>query len=436
MWLYQCLDITATFTEILGLYLFGSWLCKNPRFCSHVSKLIIFGVRFAVVFGLTWFSDIGAYKMPFMFLLDVVILKVCYKDSFFQSLLSIEMSWTATSLLSEGIGILIGNWIYGENLLVLINGISLLRMEIYIITLLVRILTFWFSYRISRKFLYQVDFKDFMVVTIVFIAEIMASMYSGVGHLNLHKVSGAILYITQTIFPAFFIIIFIYVKNTVCLREKEQEDRMQFIQLQQQFSYYQEKQRDEEKVRSIYHDMKNHLLVLESSQNTEETRRMAQQLRSQVEDYEDYIHTGNDFLDIIIKDKAGKAREKQIDFSAVIDFSNVDFIDPLDISTFFGNGIDNAIEASGKLPTEERVILIKAVKVQNFVSILIENNCISDSGMDDNRTTKADKFLHGFGISNMKKAAEKYGGTCTTSQANGKFTLKILLPVSKGKVVD
>ena len=54
-----------------------------------------------------------------------------------------------------------------------------------------------------------------------------------------------------------------------------------------------------------------------------------------------------------------------------------------------------------------------------------------DSNPEDNRTTKADKFLHGFGISNMQKAAEKYAGTCTTTQTDGKFTLKILLPISK-----
>lgn len=162
---------------------------------------------------------------------------------------------------------------------------------------------------------------------------------------------------------------------------------------------------------------------------------MAQELRSQIESYEDYIHTGNDFLDIIIRDKADKAREKKIDFSAFIDFRNVDFIDPLDISTLFGNGIDNAIEASVKLPEEQRVILVKAGRIQNFVSILIENNCL-DEAYAGGETTKADKFLHGFGISNMQKAAEKYSGTCTTTQANGKFTLKILLPLPTGKVVD
>ena len=75
------------------------------------------------------------------------------------------------------------------------------------------------------------------------------------------------------------------------------------------------------------------------------------------------------------------------------------------------------------------MILVKAGRVQDFVSILIENNCSSEEHTDGH-TTKADKFLHGFGISNMKKAAEKYGGTCMTTRENGKFTLKIFFTVS------
>ena len=187
-------------------------------------------------------------------------------------------------------------------------------------------------------------------------------------------------------------------------------------------------------VSAVYHDMKNHLLVLEGSQGTEATRQMAQELRAQIADYEDYIHTGNDFLDIIIKDKAEKAREKHIDFSAAIDIGGADFIEPLDISTLFGNGIDNAIEASGKLPEEQRVIEVKAGRVNDFISILIENNCVEGQAADKagkHRTTKADSFLHGFGIANMEKTAEKYGGTCTTRQEDGKFTLKILIPLRK-----
>ena len=255
------------------------------------------------------------------------------------------------------------------------------------------------------------------------------SMLAVFNVVNLERAADLMLYISSGVLATMFFIIFMYSKNLLYLREQEQRDKVQIAQLQQQYAYYQDKLKDEERIRSIYHDMKNHLLVLEGSQGTDETRKMAQELRSQIADYENYIHTGNDFLDIIIRDKAEKAREKQIDFSAFIDFSGVDFIEPLDISTLFGNGIDNAIEASEKLPEEQRVILVKAGKVQDFVSILIENNC-ADELHADGHTTKADKFLHGFGVSNMKKAAEKYSGSCTTTQENGKFTLKILLPAS------
>ena len=220
----------------------------------------------------------------------------------------------------------------------------------------------------------------------------------------------------------------------VAYMSKSTQDMYNMQKMQMQQKYYEDKLKDEERVRAVYHDMKNHLLVLEGSQGTEATRKMAKELRAQIVDYEDYIHTGNDFLDIIIRDKAEKSREKQIDFSAFIDFGDIDFIEPLDISTLFGNGIDNAIEASGKLPEDQRVIAVKAGRVNDFISILIENNCMEEQAADKtgkHRTTKADSFLHGFGITNMEKTAEKYGGTCTTRQEDGKFTLKILLPVIK-----
>ncbi|MDE7328085.1 MAG: ATP-binding protein, partial [Lachnospiraceae bacterium] len=81
------------------------------------------------------------------------------------------------------------------------------------------------------------------------------------------------------------------------------------------------------------------------------------------------------------------------------------------------------------LPREQRVILVKAGEIQKFFVILIENNCEEENKDIKKRTAKQDDFLHGFGISNMRKAAGKYGGWVTTKCENGKFTLKILIPV-------
>ncbi len=435
MWLYQCLDMISTLTEAFSLYLFSLCFCKHPRFRSAFNRLIIMGAFFLFVYAMTWFTELGAYKMPFILIFNVALMKFCYRDSFIQCVVSYEFSMIATSMMSEGIGMLLGRLIYHDNMLVVMEGDSLMRWEIYVLTLAVRIITLLITYMVCRKFCYRITWKDFLVITAIFLMAFLFFFFDVFSHLNLSQTGDVLHYISAAVLPGLFILFFLYVKKTMYLREQEQQDKLQIAQLQQQYAYYQDKLKDEERIRSIYHDMKNHLLVLEGNQGTEATRQMAQELRSQIADYENYIHTGNNFLDIIIRDKAEKAREKQIDFSAFIDFGGVDFIEPLDISTLFGNGIDNAIEASEKLPEEQRVILVKAGKVQDFVSILIENNC-ADEIHADGHTTKADKFLHGFGISNMKKAAEKYGGSCTTTQENGKFTLKILLPLSTGKAVD
>ncbi len=207
------------------------------------------------------------------------------------------------------------------------------------------------------------------------------------------------------------------------------QNAYQLKTLKMRQEYYQDKMKEEERVRAIYHDMKNHLLVLENSRGSEKAGQLARKLRSQIADYEDYVHTGNEFLDIILKDKAEKARKRQIDFSAAVEFHGIDFIEPLDLSALFGNGIDNAMEASEKLPEEQRTILLKAGRVQNFVSVLIENCCVPQEGGKNRRTSKGDEFLHGFGISNMQKTAEKYGGQLTARRESDKFILKILIPV-------
>ena len=197
--------------------------------------------------------------------------------------------------------------------------------------------------------------------------------------------------------------------------------------LQQQYAYYEEKLKSEEAVRGLYHDMKNHLLLLQK-QNSPETRQMAADLRRQIADYEDYIHTGNEFLDIIIRDKARQAKEDQVDFSAVIHFEQGGFLEPIDISTIFGNALDNALEASRKLPSEQRLITVKAECVRDMLSVVVENNCLPEEAGYD-KTSKEDKFLHGFGIRNIKQAVEKYSGQCLIRQGNDCFQLKILLPL-------
>ena len=427
MWVYQILDILGTLLETLGICVLVKAYCPNIK--NKLVNLIPPAVFFATIYIWTWFIEDVTFRLPVVLILTFFAYKIITKEATVNIIAGI-MTQQVYLIAANALAETISSRILSE-MTVMIEGRQFLKPQVYILYFLLQIAFMLFFHNFMKKHSGGIDKKSLLAISIsFFIIEVLAQTITIAFHegradwfnLNIELVAIAV--------AILFVILLVYIKNYLYLREQEQRDKIQIAQLQQQYAYYQDKLKDEERIRSIYHDMKNHLLVLEGNQGTEATRQMAQELRSQIADYENYIHTGNSFLDIIIRDKAEKAREKQIDFSAFVDFRDEDFIDPLDISTLFGNGIDNAIEASEKLPEEQRVILVKAGKIQDFVSILIENNC-SDTVYPEGHTTKADKFLHGFGISNMKKSAEKYGGTCTTTQADGKFTLKILLPVTK-----
>ena len=427
MWVYQIIDILSTISEGFCLYVISRCLCKEPRFQTTINKFIPSIAEIMITYTLTWFTELGAWKMPLILISVIATLKICYKDTIYQIISAAEVWMIVASTLLEAIIYSFGHWLYGNNQLVMVEGQAFTRWEILTIGLAARLLILGIVYLILKNFKYKIQLKDSVILTLVFMFAFVCSILTVFNVVNLERVADLTLYISSGVLATFFFIIFMYSKNFLYLREQEQRDRMQIAQLQQQFAYYQEKMKDEERVRSIYHDLKNHLLVMESRQNTEETRQMAETLRSQIADYEDYVHTGNEFLDIILKDKAAKAREKQIDFSAMVDFHGIDFMEPLDISTIFGNAIDNAIEASENLPEYKRLITIKAERVRDMLLITIENNTPPGNHLTEG-TTKKDRFVHGFGIPNIKKAVEKYGGQCSFQQEERVYRLKILIP--------
>lgn len=429
MWVYQCLDILSTVVEMACLYIISGILLKESRFHTSLCKYIPPIIMFMVTWILTWFSGLGAFKMPIIFIVAFIVLQVSYKESIYQTVIAIEIWFICCIFLVEAFVYPVSKFIFNNMLLVVIDCQNILRWEVYVIAIAIRIVSLIIIYEVLKNFKYKIKANDCAVLSTVFMIGFAALMFSVYNVLNLSKIPHILIFFSLTIFILIFLIVFLYSKNTMFLREQEQKDKMQIAQLQQQFAYYQEKLKDEEKVRSVYHDMKNHLLVLQRQINSPETAEMVEKLQSQVAMYEDYEHTGNDILDIILKEKSETAREKHIALSVTADLNGVDFIEPLDVSTIFGNGLDNAIEASEKLPEEQRAILVKAGRVQNFFFVLIENSCLQNREYTKQRTTKSDDFLHGFGISNMRKAAEKYDGQLTIKCENEKFTLKILIPI-------
>lgn len=426
LWLYQVLDIIGTLIESFGMYIIVRAFCPNVR--KRLVNIIPPLVCLATTFIFTWFIDLPFLKGFVIFIASFIAYKIVFKEKSIRIIAGILIQQICVRT-AESLDMIIMSNIF-DSLSTIVDGTQVMLPQVFIGYFILQIVMITIFRQILKKNNEGIDNKSLVAISVFFfILYILSSMSiipfatGNTSWLNIN------LEVFMFIIGLLFAIALIYIKNYIYLKEKEQKDQFMIETLKRQYLYYQDKQRDEERVKCIYHDMKNHLLVLENKENTEETQKMAKKLREQIEDYEEYTHTGNDFLDVIIKDKTRIAKEKNIDFIVVIDFNNINFIETLDISTIFGNALDNAIEGVEKLPEEKRVIFVKAGKVNDFLSIVIENNYNPKIKLENKRTTKKDNFLHGYGIQNIENAVEKYNGTCTITKENEKFALKILIPI-------
>ncbi len=185
-------------------------------------------------------------------------------------------------------------------------------------------------------------------------------------------------------------------------------------------------------VNQKYHDLKYQINILRNEASAETSLAYLDQMEQDIKAYEAQNKTGNKVLDTILTGKTLYCQTNWIELTAVADGASLDFMDPMDISTLFGNMIDNAIEAVSKIESKEkRLIHLAVTKQKGFIRIRMEN-CVEEIPEFENglpKTTKKDKKYHGFGVKSIQNTVKKYGGSVTMHAQNGWFELRILIPV-------
>lgn len=426
---YIIIDLLATIFETFCCYYLLSIIIDHK--VNKAKIIFICSLQTLLVFTLTFVFDMQSMLKMFITILFICITyKLLFSTTIVKTGICIILYFICLTL-SENITLLILQRL-NINLWIDVNGILMANYRLY---LYAHIIFFLLIYLFRNKILIRFSkLPDEMNTWAILLSAIFILIFCEILY-NYFMYMEKYFYIVSSIimFAGILfitIILYFYMSKFLLFKAKEEQDHIKMEVLKQQFKYYKERAREEERIRSIYHDMKNHLLILQAEQTDTKGRKdMIQSLQEQLADYDNYIHTGNSVLDIIIRDKSREAQENNIDFSAAISYQDSNFIDPLDISTIYGNALDNAIEACAELPPEERLITVKTNRIHDMLSIIIENTMGHESA-NDLKTTKSDIFLHGFGLSNIKMAVEKYQGEYVTKQRNGIFTLTIIIPIS------
>lgn len=191
----------------------------------------------------------------------------------------------------------------------------------------------------------------------------------------------------------------------------------------------------QEDTRAFRHDVQNNLSVvamLMEQGKIEEAQQYLNDMRTEVNALSPKVVTGDEMIDSIVSSKLPKMEEIGIkfDLDGVID-GGLDW-KPMDICTVFANLIDNAIEASSK--TEEPFIDLAFKKTDHHRLVRASNSCIENVDTDKlmsgeaHVTTKENKSLHGYGVGNIRKTVEKYGGMMRLSCEDKVFTMELILP--------
>lgn len=156
------------------------------------------------------------------------------------------------------------------------------------------------------------------------------------------------------------------------------------------------------------------------------------EIESIVSIYDSRVKTGNDALDVILTEKSLVCNAKKIKLCCIADGSGLSFMSESELYSMFGNLLDNAIEAVSVLEEEKRVISLSVKRKYGFLSINAHNYYSSNLVFDGSlpKTTKQDKFNHGYGMKSLKLLCEKYGGELSVTAEKNVFNVNIIFPLN------
>lgn len=176
------------------------------------------------------------------------------------------------------------------------------------------------------------------------------------------------------------------------------------------------------------HDFKHHLSLIEGyikSDKSEEALKYIYGLNNRYVRFRNISYTGIEELDIILNYKIDRAEAKGITVDGDFSIADIGKIDVQDICIILSNALDNAIEANADI-ANNKYIYIGITQNSNIIIIKIENPTKNIIGREIPKSTKTGEN-HGWGLSSIISAVEKYKGLVDWQCVDGIFTLTISL---------
>lgn len=426
-----CFEWLITFIEIaLGYYFISIFFEK--QFSQKTQRIIYFVVISVITTGVILLNliDISFSIVTVLFAIIAIAIGSCvlYKGQFVDFFI-ISLSFITGLNLLE--------WCY-LNMIALIwsptvimtmeSGFSILRALIIAMSKVIEIIASLILRPLLRKVVLKVEKTKLVLIAAVmaFLSSIYLFSILGTGFESELNPSQLVLMI---------IIIFLLCFFYLCYRLNRIQNEQRFTARQNYFlqKNYELVQTAYHANAELYHDMRNHFLLLQNyltDGKIAEAQNYLEKLSGNKAILSEERWTGIEAIDYILGQKIANARQQHITVTINAEYPKDCKIEPVDLCAIMTNLLDNAIDGAEKCPEYiDKTIDITIRRIHQFILIRITNSSAAPPVQHNGRlvTDKRDKQKHGWGIKSVVSTAEKYNGTVEYNYTDFIFTVSVML---------
>ena len=421
--------VTIYFIEVIIVFLFAKSIYK-PKF-NHIVSFLGTLVAYSLLFVVNIVFKFEILNILFMFLINVLVLKLLYKSSLKSSLF-------------HGLALMISVFIseftvFYFSSLIIKDAVFVTENSLHLQSLISMLLFFLISRILARLSIRENAGKSWgtwagLAVLPFSSALVLFAFRFATKNIALEPFESiCILIASIVLFLANVIAYVIYERaetNTQRLMELELANQKNEIDMQ----YLNLIEKKNQSMQVMTHDYKNHLITIGSMTDSVEIKEYINNLLGEMSRLDNIGKTQNRLLDVILSKYISVCEEKNIDLEIDIVTDNLAIMNNNDISSLFNNLLDNAVESAEKSATKKMLVQITNV-MNSYRKIAVINSCDTPPSTKNGEliTSKENKETHGLGTKSIKKIVTKYDGELDWeyNENTKEFKFTILIPINE-----
>ena len=228
------------------------------------------------------------------------------------------------------------------------------------------------------------------------------------------------------VFVNMFLLYFVKFSNEKNYYKMQMELMQQ--QEQSQYEYYETQREKNQETRAVFHDIDKHIKMIEGlyqKQDVGAALDYTKQIRTMLKPLIPTEYNENPILNCLIADKVKYAGKMDIPFEVDIANADVRFMKPIDITTLFGNLLDNAFEENQRCSGNHKYVGISMKEYKDMISIRVENALESPIVLKGGQITSVREGA--IGLLNIRRCVQLYEGSITYKTDADRLVCDILI---------